>query len=124
MKKVLFLFAILFATAVTVSAQQTDFKKVAKEAAKETDSTYAKKIKELVTVNVDTLIVKDSVKFIQIAGKKYAMVSFKQEVVVFLYPEAWNAVLEIINTRDYGKLPNTFVSQIIQGIGQQLPPKQ
>lgn len=122
MKTLFTLVAIVFALTVSAQEKKPDLKALAKEAAKETDSTYAKRIKELVTVNLDTLVIKDSVKIIQIAGKKYYVAQFAQSTPVFLTADGWNYVLEIINTRNYGNLTASAVTQLINGIANQLPP--
>jgi len=69
----------------------------------------------------DTLEVPTTAKFIKINGRLYQAEAFKKSLPVFLLPEAWVAVIEILNTRDYGKLPATTVTQICQGIDQQIP---
>ncbi len=123
------LFTIL-ALAVTLSATaqekpKTDFKASAEKAKAATDKELKNKIDELqmVKISVDTVDVLDAAKFIKIKDRIYPIEAFTKSVPVFLSADAWGAVLEIINSRDYGKIPATTIGQIIQAIGQQLPRK-
>lgn len=72
----------------------------------------------------DTLEVSQSVKFIKINNMLIPTAAFTQSTPVFMSVDAWAAVLEIINSREYGKIPATTISQILQAIGQQLPRKE
>ena len=112
MKKLLFISALLFAvTAFAQDKPKPDYKAAAEKA-------------KAATVKGDTLTIGDATKFIVIKDRIYPMAAFTQSVPVFLSADAWGAVLEIINTREYGKIPATTIGQIIQAIGQQLPRKE
>lgn len=126
MKKTLILLLSFFAFAFSTNAQGT---KSVNEELKKVDAQIAKaKANALADVskkaNADTLEVSQSVKFIKINNMLIPTAAFIQSVPVFLTADAWAAVLEIINSRDYGKLPATTIGQIIQAIGQQIPRKE
>ena len=126
MKKTLILLLSFFAFAFSTNAQGT---KSVNDELKKVDAQIAKaKVDALADVskkaNADTLEVSQSVKFIKINNMLIPTAAFIQSVPVFLPAEAWLAVLEIINTRKYGDIPVTTISQIIQAIGQQLPRKE
>lgn len=126
MKKTLILLLSFFAFAFSTNAQGT---KSVNDELKKVDAQIAKaKVDALADVskkaNADTLEVSSSVKFIKINNMLIPTAAFSQSVPVFLSAEDWSAVLEIINTRDYAKLPATTIGQIIQAIGQQIPRKE
>ncbi|WP_438946336.1 hypothetical protein [Sediminibacterium sp.] len=127
MKKALFIVTLLFSvSAFAQEKPKPDFKEIAEKAKADVDKKLDKKIKELQSVNisVDTLDIPDSAKYIKIKDRLIPVAAFTQSVPVFLSADAWGAVLEIINSRDYGKIPATTIGQIIQAIGQQLPRKE
>lgn len=127
MKKALFIGTLLFSvSAFAQEKPKPDFKEIAEKAKADVDKKLDKKIKELQSVNisVDTLDIPDSAKYIKIKDRLIPVAAFTQSVPVFLSADAWGAVLEIINSRDYGKIPATTIGQIIQAIGQQLPRKE
>ena len=124
MKKLLFISALLFAA--TTFAQEKlkpDYKAAAEKAKAATDLQFGISA-NLATVKGDTLTIGDAAKFIVIKDRIYPVAAFTQSVPVFLSADAWGAVLEIINSRDYGKIPATTIGQIIQAIGQQIPRKE
>lgn len=130
MKKA-FLFLAISITLCTAALSQEkpkpDFKEIAEKAKAVTDKELSKQIKDLQSVknlNVDTVSVPDSAKYVKIKDRLFPVAAFTQSVPVFLSADAWGAVLEIINSRDYGKIPATTIGQIIQAIGQQLPRKE
>ncbi len=114
---------------LSVNAQEKakpDFKKVAEKAQAAVDAEL--KIsnggsKLVATAKGDSLIVGDSAKYVVIKDRVYPVSAFTQSAPIFLPADAWLAVLEIINTRKYGDIPVTTISQIIQAIGQQIPQK-
>lgn len=123
---------MLFVSAIgilSVNAQEKakpDFKKVAEKAQAAVDAEL--KIsnggsKLVATAKGDSLIVGDSAKYVVIKDRVYPVSAFTQSAPIFLPADAWLAVLEIINTRKYGDIPVTTISQIIQAIGQQIPQK-
>jgi len=124
MKKLLFISALLFAvTAFAQDKPKPDYKAAAEKAKAATDLQFCISA-NLATVKGDTLTIGDATKFIVINDRIYPMAAFTQSVPVFLSADAWGAVLEIINTREYGKIPATTIGQIIQAIGQQIPRKE
>lgn len=127
MKKLLFISALFIAaTAFAQEKPKTDLKESAEKAKAATDKKFEKQINDLQTVkvSVDTVDILEGAKFIKIKERIYPVEAFTKSVPVFLSAEAWGAVLEIINSRDYGKIPATTIGQIIQAIGQQLPRKE
>lgn len=127
MKKLLFISALFIAaTSFAQEKPKTDFKESAEKAKAATDKKFEKQINDLQTVkvSVDTVEVLDGAKFIKIKDRIFPVEAFTKSVPVFLTADAWGAVLEIINSRDYGKIPATTIGQIIQAIGQQLPRKE
>lgn len=129
MKKLLFISALLFAaTTFAQEKPKPDYKAAAEKAKTAVDNElkFAPKnqSKELATAKGDTLTIGDAAKFIVIKDRIYPVAAFTQSVPVFLSADAWGAVLEIINSRDYGKIPATTIGQIIQAIGQQIPRKE
>lgn len=129
MKKLLFISALLFAlTSFAQDKPKTDYSKLAEKSKYATDKSFTfadiSKTTASAKANGDTLTVLDPTKFIVIKDRIYPVAAFTQSVPVFLSGDAWGAVLEIINSRDYGKIPATTIGQIIQAIGQQLPRKE
>lgn len=127
MKKVFTILAIAVTLSATAQEKtKTDFKASAEKAKAATDKDLKSKIDELqmVKISIDTVDVLDAAKFIKIKDRIYPIEAFTKSVPVFLSADAWGAVLEIINSRDYGKIPATTIGQIIQGIAQQLPRKE
>ncbi len=110
MKKTIMAIAVLFSTFSVASAQEKIHLK--------TDSTA--KV-EIVKVVGDTIKVLPNATFIEIGGKIYHYSAFKSFIPIFMSSAEWGEVLNIINTRDYGKTPATVVAQLIQAIGQYLP---
>lgn len=116
-----------------VNAQEKpSIKESAEKAKASADKALADKISELTDVSKtikyassksDTLTVLDGTKYVVIKGVMYPVSAFTQSAPIFLPAEAWLDVLEIINTRKYGDIPLTTVSQIIQAISQQIPQK-
>lgn len=124
MKKLLFISALLFAaTTFAQEKQKPDYKAAAEKAKAATDLQFGISA-NLATAKGDTLTIGDAAKFIVIKDRIYPVAAFTQSVPVFLSADAWGAVLEIINSRDYGKIPATTIGQIIQAIGQQIPRKE
>lgn len=125
MKKIIFILAaILFTTAVTAQSKN-NWDTIISKAKKATDLHFAQGSKEVARLNVDTLTVDLSqVKFVKLNGRIYQSSAFTQSAPVFLSVDGWVMVLEIINNRDYGKLPATSIGQIIQAISQQIPRKE
>lgn len=126
MKKALFILTLLFSvSAFAQEKPKPDFKEIAEKAKVDVDKKLEKKIKELQSVNisVDTMEIPDSAKYIKIKDRLIPVAAFTQSTPIFLPAEAWLVVLEIINTRKYGDIPLTTVSQIIQAISQQIPQK-
>lgn len=124
MKKLLFISALLIAaTSFAQEKPKPDYKAAAEKAKAATDLQFGISA-NLATAKGDTLTIGDSAKFIVIKDRIYPVAAFTQSVPVFLSADAWGAVLEIINSRDYGKIPATTIGQIIQAIGQQIPRKE
>lgn len=124
MKKLLFISALLFAaTTFAQEKPKPDYKAAAEKAKAATDLQFSSSA-NLATAKGDTLTIGDAAKFIVIKDRIYPVAAFTQSVPVFLSADAWGAVLEIINSRDYGKIPATTIGQIIQAIGQQIPRKE
>lgn len=124
MKKLLFISALLFAaTTFAQEKPKPDYKAAAEKAKAATDLQFNISA-NLSTAKGDTLTIGDAAKFIVIKDRIYPVAAFTQSVPVFLSADAWGAVLEIINSRDYGKIPATTIGQIIQAIGQQIPRKE
>lgn len=124
MKKLLFISALLFAaTTFAQEKPKPDYKAAAEKAKAATDLQFNISA-NLATAKGDTLTIGDAAKFIVIKDRIYPVAAFTQSVPVFLSADAWGAVLEIINSRDYGKIPATTIGQIIQAIGQQIPRKE
>ena len=124
MKKLLFISALLFAaTTFAQEKPKPDYKAAAEKAKAATDLQFGISA-NLATAKGDTLTIGDAAKFIVIKDRIYPVAAFTQSVPVFLSADAWGAVLEIINSRDYGKIPATTIGQIIQAIGQQIPRKE
>jgi len=124
MKKLLFISALLFAaTTFAQEKPKPDYKVAAEKAKAATDLQFGIS-SNLATAKGDTLTIGDAAKFIVIKDRIYPVAAFTQSVPVFLSADAWGAVLEIINSRDYGKIPATTIGQIIQAIGQQIPRKE
>lgn len=125
MKKTIFILAAIIFT-VTVQAQTKEkYDDIIEKAKKATDLHFAQGSKEVARLNVDTLTVDLSqVKFVKLNGRIYQSAAFTQYAPVFLGVEGWEMVLEIVNNRDYGKLPATAIGQIIQAISQQIPRKE
>lgn len=114
MKKTIMAIAVLFCTFTVATGQDKKVK---------TDTAKVEKV-EIVKAVGDTVIVLPSAKVIEIAGKKYSVDAFKSLIPVFFNAAQWTEILNIINTRSYGLTPATVINQIIQGIGQLLPPQQ
>lgn len=129
MKKLFTILAVAFsftATAQGTKSVNEELKKVDAQIAKAKADAIAdvSKFNKLSIGSTDTLEIKPGVKFIKINNMLIPTAAFTQSVPVFLSADAWVAVLEIINTREYGKIPATTIGQIIQAIGQQLPRKE
>ena len=125
------LFTSAISTAVTAQ-EKPSIKDSAAKAKISADKMYAEKISELTDASniikyarskSDTLTVLDGTKYVVIKGVMYPVSAFTQTAPIFLPAEAWLVVLEIVNTRKYGDIPLTTVSQIIQAISQQIPQK-
>lgn len=129
MKKTITILAVLMITATAFSQDKPkpDYNKLAAKAKAETDKAFnltnGSEAIELGRLKSDTLTVTDAAKFIKINGRVLPVAAFTQSVPVFLTADAWYAVLQIIDSRDYGKISAMTIGQIIQGIGQQLPQK-
>lgn len=127
MKKTITILAVMMITATAFSQEKPkpDYNKLAAKAIAETDKALTlinKSIdNELGRLKSDTLTVTEAAKFIKINGRVLPVAAFTQSVPVFLSADAWNAVLQIIDSRDYGKISAMTIGQIIQAIGQQLP---
>lgn len=126
------LFISAISTAVTAQ-EKPSIKESAEKAKVSVEKSLSDRISELADASklikyasskADTLTVLDGTKYVVIKGVIYPVAAFTQSVPVFLSADAWAAVLEIINSRDYGKIPATTIGQIIQAIGQQLPRKE
>lgn len=114
MKKTLFIIALALISVVTFSQEKPIEKK-----------TVTNDKKEVTTIHQsDTVTVAGTAKFIKIGDKVWPAEAFSKNVPVFLTTEVWYAILEIINTREYGKNPSTLITQILQAIAQQLPKKE
>lgn len=134
MKKAAFIAAFIFSCAISFAQESTSKKEpstVTKELAKINAEKLAAKAVDAVDKELglkkagsDTLVISDKVKFIQVGDYLIPREAFIKSMPVFLSADAWTAVLEIINSRDYGKIPATTIGQIIQGIAQQLPRKE
>jgi hypothetical protein len=72
----------------------------------------------------DTAVITDKIKFVKIGAAIYPVEAFTKNVPVFMSAQGWDAVLQIINTREYGKLPASVIAEILQAISQQLPKKE
>lgn len=125
-KTLIFSLLLVFAVSASVQAQPKDkYDDIIEKAKKATDLHFAQGSKEVARLNVDTLTVDLSqVKFVKLNGRIYQSSAFTQSAPVFLSVDGWVMVLEIINNRDYGKLPATSIGQIIQAISQQIPRKE
>lgn len=129
MKKTITILAVLMITVTAFSQEKPkpDYKKLAAKAKAETDKAFnlsdGSESIELGRLKSDTLTVTEAAKFIKINGRVLPVAAFTQSVPVFLTADAWYAVLQIIDSRDYGKISAMTIGQIIQGIGQQLPQK-
>lgn len=127
MKKTITILAVLMITATAFSQEKPkpDYNKLAAKAKVETDKAFkltnGSEAIELGRLKSDTLTVAEAAKFIKINGRVLPVAAFTQSVPVFLTADAWYAVLQIIDSRDYGKISAMTIGQIIQAIGQQLP---
>lgn len=127
MKKTITILAVLMITATAFSQEKPkpDYNKLAAKAKSETDKAFnftnGSEAIQLGRLTSDTLTVTEAAKFIKINGRVLPVAAFTQSVPVFLSADAWNAVLQIIDSRDYGKISAMTIGQIIQAIGQQLP---
>lgn len=129
MKKTITILAVLMITATAFSQEKPklDYNKLAAKAKSETDKAFnftnGSEAIQLGRLTSDTLTVTEAAKFIKINGRLLPVEAFTKSVPVFLSADAWNAVLQIIDSRDYGKISAMTIGQIIQAIGQQLPQK-
>lgn len=118
---------MIFAVSIAVPAQPKDKDKVGEivEKAKKATDLHFSTSSTVAQLSGDTLTVDLSqVKFVKLNGRIYQSSAFTQSAPVFLSVDGWVMVLEIINNRDYGKLPATSIGQIIQAISQQIPRKE
>lgn len=133
MKKLIIAMLLVSTISTAVNAQEKpSIKESAEKAKVSVDKSLSDKIFELTdgskvikyaSSKSDTLTVLDGTKYVVIKGVMYPVSAFTQTAPIFLPADAWLAVLEIINTRKYGDIPVTTISQIIQAIGQQIPQK-
>lgn len=129
MKKTITILAVSLITATAFSQEKPkpDYNKLAAKAKAETDKAFnitnGSESIELGRLKSDTLTVNEAAKFIKINGRVLPVAAFTQSVPVFLNADAWNAVLQIIDSREYGKIPAMTIGQIIQAIAQQIPQK-
>lgn len=128
MKKAILILAtvINFSTIASAQTQKPDIKAVANKAALTTDKEFGIKAplsKQIGKAEGDTLEILKDAKFIKINNMLIPTEAFSKSVPVFLSADAWSAVLEIINSRDYGKLPATTINEIIESIFIQVKQK-